>query len=52
MKELDDLGDDHAEHPALDHVERGDRHQDQSVLVGAEVPRQELGRETTDGLNA
>ena len=59
-EELDHLGDDDAEHAALDHVERGDRHQDEGVLVGAEscqgrnsvanlpMPLKRVGQEADD----
>ena len=46
--ELDDLGKHHAEHAALDNVERRDAHQDPRIGVIREMPRQELAGELAD----
>src|ERR1035441_7795375 len=43
--ELEDFSDDDAEHAALDHVECGDRHEDQGILIGGEVSGKEIGGE-------
>ena len=50
--ELQHLGDDHAEHAALHHVEGGDSHEDQRVLVGGKMPGQEVRGELADALEA
>ena len=50
--ELQHLGNHHAEHAAFHHVESGDAHQDQRVLVGGEMPRKEIGGELADAFEA
>ena len=46
--ELNDLGDDHAEHAALDDVNGGDRNQNGGVLVRGQVPGQEYRSELSN----
>ena len=50
--ELQHLGDHHAEHAALHHVEGGDAHQDERVLVGGEMPGQKIDGEFADAFEA
>ncbi len=50
--ELEHFGDHYAEHPALDDVNGRDGDQDQRVLVGAQMPRQEVGGEFSNALES
>ena len=50
--ELHHLGDDDAEHAALDDVKRRDGDESKGVLVGRQVPGQEGGSEFPDALEA
>ena len=50
--ELDHLGDHHADHAALDHVNRGDGDQDHCVLIGRKMPGQECRRKLPDAFES